>query len=247
MLLPRSIATITEACGEDRSKLLLDVVHLERDKDGNALAVTTDGRRFLVAKWKDKASSEDYFEASGGEAKTQAKPDLEVNLPIKPFEEIFKAIPKKCKHPVLEHALLVETEIGTKVPLETREDDGTVRGVAPKPVEGNFPNWRDSLPEYDLLPSKEGSNEAVRVRVPAEQFASLMKAVWTTAGKAQCDYVDLIVPLNTLRPVEIRSNPDEGIKVTGFLTPIQAEDTKTPYAGALPAAPALKPPAPATT
>jgi hypothetical protein len=130
--------------------------------------------------------------------------------------------------------------------METREDDGTVRGVAPKPVEGNFPNWRDSLPEYNLLDSNPDSNDAVRVRVPAEQFSSLMKAVWTTAGKAACDYVDLIVPLNALRPVEIRSNPDEGIRVTGFLTPIYASDTKTPYAGALPAPSAKVPVTPTT-
>jgi hypothetical protein len=235
MLFDRSVFNISECAGVDHSKHLLDVVHLERDAQGNALAVTTDGKRFLVAKWKDHAKSLDYFEQSEKEANVTAVPTFETNIAIKPWDEIQKAIPKKCKKPALEHALLPETEVGKTIPLETREDDGTVRRITAKPVEGVFPNWRESLPSYNLLVSSPGSNDAVRVRVPAEQFASLMKAVWATSGKNTMDYVDLIVPMNALRPVEIRSNNLDGIKVTGFLTPIMAEDSKTPFDGALPA------------
>lgn len=237
MLLPRSVANISNVCGADRTKYALDTVQLSRDDKGNALAVASDGKRVLVAKWKDKPQSEDYAEASNGEANVTAKPDLDVLIPVKPWDEIFKAIPKKCKAPVLEHALLVEGEVGKTIPLETREDDGTVRRICPKPVaEIGFPDWRESVPDYQLRPSDEKSNEAVRLRLDAELLAELIKTVWVTAGKSN-NYVDVIVPFNLLKPIEIRSHNEEGVRVTGLQFPIMAPDTVTPFQGALPANP----------
>lgn len=237
MLLPRPIANISNCCGVDRAKYPLDTVQVSRDASGNALAVATDGRRTIIAKWRDEAASKDYTDASKGEAKTQAKPDFETLIPVKPFDEIFKAIPKKCKAAVLENVLIPESEVGKNIPLETREDDGTVRSISAKAIpdsDGRFPNWREAVPEYAIKTTEPGSNEAVRIRLDAELLAELVKTVWVTAGKS-CTYVDVIVPLNQLKSLEIRSHNEEGIKVTGFLTPINSPDMKSPYAGALPA------------
>lgn len=238
MLLPRSIANISNCCGEDRAKYPLDTVQVSRDADGNALAVATDGKRTIVAKWKDKAVAQDYKDASQGEANTEAKPDFETIIPIKPFDEIFKAIPKKCKATALENVLIPESEVGKNIPLETREDDGTTRRIAAKAVpasDGKFPDWRGAVPSYNLLPSNQESNDAMRIRLDAELLAELVKTVWATAGKANT-YIDVIIPANQLRPIEIRSHQDEGVKVTGFLFPINSADTATPFSGALPAA-----------
>jgi hypothetical protein len=234
MLLPKTLASIAKICGEDRSKFPLDTVELSRDSKGNALATVTDGKRFLIAKWKDVAHSLDYKEQSGGEAKTEAKPDFNVLIPVKPWEEIFKAIPKKCEKPALEHALVPEDQSGKNIAMETREDDGTTRSIGAKRVEGQFPNWRSSVPEYELKPTDSSSNKAVRIRVDAELLSELVKTVYVTAGKDN-PYIDLIVPENILKPVEIRSNDDTGILVTGLLFPINAPETAKAFKGALPA------------
>jgi hypothetical protein len=234
MLLPRTVANVAKVCGEDRSKFPLDSVELSRDDKGNALAVATDGKRFIVAKWKDRLTGQDYLEASNGEAKVEAKPDFNVLIPIKPWEEIFKAIPKKTEKPALEHALVPEDQSGKNITLETREDDGTIRSIGAKRVEGTFPAWRNAVPEYELKTSDVTSNKAVRIRLDAELLAELVKTVYVTAGKDN-PYIDLIVPENQLKPVEVRSNADTGILVTGLIFPINAPDTVRAYTGALPA------------
>jgi hypothetical protein len=244
MLLPKSISNISNCCGADRAKYPLDTVQLSRDDAGNALAVATDGRRTIVAKWQDKVVAQDYSDASAGEANIAAKADFEVLVPTKPFDEIFKAVPKKCKAAALEHVLLPESEVGKNIPLETRDDDGAVRRLTAKAIpesDGKFPDWRTAVPNYALKPSDPESKTAVRIRLDAELLAELVKTVWVTAGKSST-YIDLIVPENQLQPVEIRSHNEEGVKVTGFLFPINSPDTLNPFPGALPAnKPELKP------
>lgn len=248
MLLPRTLATVSKICGDDRTKFPLDTIELSRDAKGNAIAVSTDGKRFLITRWKDEALSADYKEQSGGNAKTERKPDFSVLIPAKPWVEIFKAIPKKLEKPALDHALVPEDQAGANITMETREDDGSVRSIDAKRVNSTFPNWRASVPEYELKPSDPTSNKAVRIRMDAELLAELVKVVYTTSGKDNT-YVDLIVPENQLKPVEVRSNQDSGILVTGLIFPINAPDTTTPYTGALPAeAPSpITPAAPVTS
>lgn len=246
MLLPKSLATMSKVCGEDHTKFPLDTIELSRDDKKNGLAVATDGKRFLIAKWKDMHHLEDYKEAGGADARTEMNPNLNVLIPIKPWEEIFKAIPKKTEKPVLEHALVPENQTGKTIALETREDDGTIRSIGAKRVEGKFPDWRASVPEYELKPSDTASSKAVRIRMDGEMLAELIKTVYLTAGKDN-PYVDIIIPENQLKPMEIRSNQDSGILVTGLIFPINAPDAVTPYRGSLPANPPVAPadPAPA--
>ena len=234
MLLPRSLSAISKMCGDNATKFPLDSVQLSRDAKGNALAVATDGKRFIITKWKDSAHSLDYKEQSGGEAKTDHKADFKVLIPVKPWEEIFKAIPKKTEKAVLEHALVPEDQSGKNIVMETREEDGTTRSIGAKRVEGQFPNWRESVPEYELRPSDPTSNKAVRIRMDAEMLAELIKTVYVTSGKDN-PYVDLIVPENQLKPVEVRSNEDTKIYVTGIMFPINSPDTREAFKGALPA------------
>jgi len=240
MLIPKSVFNVSSVCGTEKTKYTFDAVKLERDENGNAVAITSDGSRILVAKWDDLKEKEDYFTASEGLAKVEENKNFNTLIPIKPWDEICKAIPKKPKQTtanqpstdILERALVSETEVGKTIPLETRDYDGTVRRVAPKPAEGNFPNWKESVPAYELLEPDMNGNTAVRIRLSSEALAELIKTIWTTAGKTN-DAIDLIVPTNPLRPVEIRSNHDEGVKVTGFMFPINSADIKTPFPGAL--------------
>jgi len=238
ILLPKNLNNITIVCGSDRAKWALDTVQLFREKALNSVAVATDGFRTVIAKWNDRPASLDYKDATKNVASTEANPNFEVLVPFKPYDEIFKVIPKKCKKsPALESVLLPETQVGASIPLETRDEEGAVNQILVKPLlpkDGKFPNWREAVPEYNVLESDENSKDAVRIRVDAKLLADLIKTVWQTAGK-DCTHMDLIVPRNRLSMLEVRSHREEGISVTGFLTPINSPDSGTCFAGALPA------------
>lgn len=206
-----------------------------RSKEGNAQAVATDGFRTVVATWNDKPSSLDYKDASKNLASTESDPNLNVLIPFKFFDDIFKTVKKCKKNPALESVLLPETLVGANIPLETRDEDGAVNQIMVKPLaakDGKFPNWFEAVPEYNVLDSDENSKDAVRIRVDAKLLADLIKTVWQTAGK-DCTHVDLIVPRNRLSMLEIRAHNEDNIYVTGFLTPINSPDDSKPFKGAL--------------
>jgi len=229
MLIPKSVFGVSSCCGDDNSKFPFDGVKLERNEKGEALAVASDGKRLIVAKWKDKGIEQDFKDASGVNVVSVDK--FTTLVPVKHWDEAGKLIPKKVKNDVLEHVALLEDQVAKTIPLETRDDEGTVRRVAPKPLTGTFPNWQQEYPKYDVLQSDPTSNKAVRIRLNSSLLFELVKTIGVAAGKSD-DAIDVIIPLNDLRPMEIRSNDNEGIKVSALLYPINSA-SKDPFTGAI--------------
>jgi hypothetical protein len=110
--------------------------------------------------------------------------------------------------PIVQSVLVEEPSANGKVNL-AHTDLETVQKSEVRSLEGRFPRWRDCLPSYD-------ASNSVTVSVNAEYLASVLSIL----AKMTDDFhksVEIKVPLEAGRAIEVRLETTEGIRATGIV------------------------------
>ncbi len=143
MLVPKNVFCISKACDTESSRYALGGVLVERDPEGNPVAVATDGRRLAVVSWTEDDGAE--YPVDGGDA--ESVDGFSTIIDKSHWDEAGKAARKvaKSSKPILRNVLLEESANG-KVSLSTFDLESR-RAIATRPIEGKFPKWREAIPE----------------------------------------------------------------------------------------------------
>jgi hypothetical protein len=127
MKIPLHILKAMPACAEDISdKYALGSIKLERDSNA-AIAITTDGRRILVATWGDPGGAVDL---------------------LLPVEVVNRVSPKELKKDPRSLKTFADVdEDAQSITVHDRQCETKAAFVS----EGKFPQWRDVIPPPEQL------------------------------------------------------------------------------------------------
>lgn len=145
MLIPKGVLKLERVASHDKTRYAMNGILVSRDKDnGEAIAVATDGKRLIEARWDDSTLRVE-FPACGVDL--EPRKDLLVVIPGDSVKAIEKAMPRKVKFDHENMIAVQETLIdqGERLKIATVEaGSSNVREV--KPVEGHFPPYADVMP-----------------------------------------------------------------------------------------------------
>ena len=213
MLVPKRIFAISKAAAREQGRYAINGVALQRTPDGRPLALATDGRRLLVATWREEKAA-DLPEGVMQGQDIQHTPDAEAHgltqgviVPLTAWAEAERSIPRKAPRPILKHAAFgVEgrmVKIGASdLEIAKRNDALAVAGI--------FPKWRSVLPRYD-------EDETVCVSVNPKYLAELAQTVADIAGDQDDGSVTLVIK-DGKRPLLVVKETPEGAAI-GVLMP----------------------------
>ena len=225
MLIPASIFPISRIAATDATRYTLNTVHLERSKEGQARAVTTDGKRLLIATWAEEPG-DDFPKVEGVDpARVNG---FAANIPSDSWELAAKGIPKgRTFRPILRSVLLDELGANGTLSLATTDLENP-RHVRVKSAEGHFPPFDGVIPRAD-------GDDAIRVRLSASLLAELLTTMSKMADRGAVkgqnpDGIDITF-YGPEKPIRLDVDGANGVQVTGALMPIEPE---TAYTGAAP-------------
>lgn len=202
MFVPKSALAIVSHCDAESSRYALGAVQFERDENGKALAVATDGRRLAVLSWDDADilpvegnSRRDAMLATGLAVEPVSNFKILINMAdLKRAGKLLTAKPSiQTAWPVLGSILIDEVSANGKVSM------GATDGANPSTMtvastDGRFPKWRDVMPS---------SAETVSIKLDARYLAEACKLLGDFAGDDES------------RAVTITLHKDESIGGTG--------------------------------
>jgi len=146
MKIPLHILKAMPACADDESmRYALGSIKLERDSNGAALAITTDGRRILVATWNDPGGAVDL---------------------LLPVDVVNRVSPELKKDPRSLKTFADVDEDAQSITVHDRQCETKAAFVS----EGKFPQWRDVIPE----PEKLGTTIHVNGKLLCEILRAVM-------------------------------------------------------------------------
>ncbi len=222
MLIPRQVFNVSKLAARESTRYAINGVNVER-VDGQCVATTTDGRRLISVKWSDEDIRAEFPPDVGDVAPLD---DFQTIVSRSQWDEAGKLIPKRTLKPVLGNCLLDENSANGEVTLAATDLDRT-RSVKGASVEGNFPKYRDIIPDYDI-----GRN-AVAIGVNPRFLAEVARAVEDTA--TDDSPVRLTIPVDPGRPMVIDAQVN-GVEATAVLMPCKHpdidRDTETPVSQA---------------
>ena len=122
-------------------------------KDGKPRACATDGRRLIVATWDEPDANEfpkldgvDLSKPKKPKGKGKKKPTGTI-VPLTTWEKARKAIPKSSTRPILQHAVLEETEQANGNVRMAVTDLETTEKFESRPIEGHYPDFDSVIPK----------------------------------------------------------------------------------------------------
>ena len=153
MLVPKNVLKDLPriADADAGGRLALAGVRLERDDDGAAVAIATDGRRLVALTWPE--SPADLAEFPAGPLSAAAAADFGgVIIPIAGCKDAgrMKTGGKSCRKPVLRYLAIDEAAVAAngnrRVPIVAVDADLNRSQIEPAALEGRFPKWRECIP-----------------------------------------------------------------------------------------------------
>jgi len=149
MLIPRTVLnSLTVATDTESCRYALGGLYLER-ADDTAYAVATDGRRLMVAEWKDKPTD---YPPVGLDVLPSPGSDFAQNGKVIPSADCAKLAKSAratkgvmAKKPSLNFVAMEESTANGRVKFAAT-DGQTTAAVEVASIEGRFPRWRDVMP-----------------------------------------------------------------------------------------------------
>lgn len=229
MLIPRQIFNVAKLASRESTRYAINGVRVERE-NGHCKAITTDGRRLIVAQWSDEADRPEYPASEVGSV--EPTKGFAVTVPTDLWVEAGKLIPKRTCKPVLDNCLLDETltemrktdkgmEQGTEIHFAATNLERTFTTRGPS-CDGAFPKYQDVMPDYTIrLPDGDGGcREAIEIGVNPVLLAEILQTVARIATNEECKGVRLIVPMNPNRPIVVEAETCEGVSAKAVLMPV---------------------------
>lgn len=249
MLIPKSIQHIVNICASENTRYAVNGIHLSRDtssadaEDHRSVAVATDGRRLLIARWQEPDIGDWPDLADRGDVNTVW--DFWAIVPAKIWTEAHRSVPNGCK-PILQHVLLEERRPVKGKPSEVSQPDltlvttdgETVRRLTSPQSDGKFPKYQDVVPALrdvfiDTTPEAEADEKPVGIIKVCNETAVGEPAV--TIGfdpqllASLCDTMNAMlpegrgltftVPIDPTKAMIIRGRDCEGVDLLGVIMP----------------------------
>ena len=149
-------------------------VRFERDATGQPVAVATDGRVMLAARWVETAADEYPADKTG--LATELVPGFGCIVPIDACKKAVKLPPKRTNKAVLRNVLLDEPATNGAVPMAATDLEAVDR-LEPAALEGRYPKWRDVYPRNDQ------AERTVSVKLGGRLLADLLQSVIKASGE----------------------------------------------------------------
>ena len=201
-------------------------VLVERNDEGKARAVATDGRRLILSEWFED-DPKDYPPIEG--FSSEHRNGFSAILPTGALKAAAKGIKNSRYKPILGNVAIDEQSANGKVLLSTTDLE-TVQQSTVATCEGHFPKWQDVVPDYKTI---KAASRTRRNGLPRDSFpsirigvnAKLLAELLTTICKINKDadggnVVSLEVPLSPDRPMVIHSEAPEFGKTTAVIMPV---------------------------
>lgn len=144
MIYTKTNFAVVEAASKDECRPALCGICLE--KDGSTVA--TDGHVLFHVGSSD-IDPEDFPCLEKDKANKVGKPDGQI-LPTEVVKSIVKSLVKRSTIPILENAILLESDNGN-VQLGTTDITNSLTHSS-IPIGGPYPNWRQVIPQKDEKP-----------------------------------------------------------------------------------------------
>ena len=183
MLIPKTVFKIDQVVAKEATRYALNGIRVEREPDGGALAIATDGRQLVVARWKDA----DLGEYPDVGADLEPVEGFGATVPAAAWKKAGGAVPANSTRPVLNNAFVAE-KIDDRGAVQLGCTDlEMVQKFEARILEGDYPKWRLTVPD--------DKRDETTVVVSARLLANLLKTVADIAGRGAEDcLVRLHVP-----------------------------------------------------
>ncbi len=221
MLIPPRIFSLVSLADKDATRYALGGVRFERDADGTARAIATDGRGLAVVTWPEDDPNE--FPQVNGTDPTP-RPGFSAIIPVANCKDAAKLPPKKFIKPILENVALDETggnwEGETPKPVTFAGTDlETGRIIEVRPLAGRYPHFLDCVPKY-------ADHKCTRYHCDPAYLADLAKLARGIATDEEHRGITLHVPHNPEHALKITAS--HGAEFTGILMPLKGDDIPEP-------------------
>lgn len=217
MLVPKQALSVVSCATRESTRYAIGGVLIERDKDGVARTVATDGRRLAVVTWPE-CDPKDYPFLVTVDTGIRC-PGFCGVLATKDVKNLLKSLPKNSCKPALEN-IAIQEQVAKPGGAETFECAATDLEAEQhwtlQTIEGSFPNWQSIVPEEHP--------RAVRIRVNAKFLADACKLAFQFPGEYGTPIVELTVEPESsgpsMRPLCITAEGEAG-KLTYVIMPVQ--------------------------
>lgn len=145
MLIPRQALSAVLCASKEALRYAINGVLVERDADGVAHCVATDGHRLAVVTWPEPDPA-DYPPLDGVDPASRNPDGFSTILSSMHVHMLLKAIPKSRNKPILEYVALDEAASSPNGVLCTVTDLESVQTWNLQPLTGSFPPWCDVVP-----------------------------------------------------------------------------------------------------
>src|SRR3990167_3400203 len=129
MLIPKSVLGLVECCDESSARYALGGIRFERDTDGSACAVATNGRVMAAFSWRE---DDDH------PLETACVPGFGAVVPVKACRQAKAFKIARGPKAVLQNIVLDKPSANGTVKLSATDLDNKHK-IEPKALEGRFP------------------------------------------------------------------------------------------------------------
>ncbi len=194
MLIPRQALSTVLFASRESTRYAMQGILIERDADGVARCVATDGSRLAIVTWTEPDPA-DYPSIKGVDPTTRKPDGFSAILSRDDVRRLLKAIPKSRNKPILEYVALDEAASSKNWIVLGVTDLEHPQTWNILPLEGSFPRWQD------VVPVEHSGLRSIRVN------ARFLADACALARKFPNDYGDRCIVDLTIDPAESGPSP----------------------------------------
>lgn len=172
-------------------------VRVERDQDGTARAIATNGRQITIVEWEEPIERDD-----------QTSPGFAASVPVSHAKQMIKHRPRTGK-PKLDCIEIDEnTKDNTKLIAKLRDLESSTEKTIPC-IEGPFPNWQNLV--------KSQAEPSMVVDIDFDTLSSILAVVKKHTTDSERTMTIGIAGYD--KPVSIFAKDDQGNRVASYVAP----------------------------
>lgn len=210
MLIPNILGPMAKLAPEENRRYVINGVRVERDEDGKAVAVVTDGKVLLIAQFGEQEMGVTLGHVKG----------FAYTVPAKIWRSAFLWAKRLCR-PVT----VFENDASPAMQKRTIAVNGGGESLCweRKAEAGNFPNWREIVKASDKKTLAElGKDKYVRCSLDISLFLNTLTVLqeigfdridmdWSADGESPCRFIGK------------ETGEDDGVVIRGFIMPLKKE------------------------
>jgi hypothetical protein len=228
MLIKPEIFELHKLADCQPSRFRLDGVRIERaTAKSKPIAVVTDGRCMLVARWPE----DDVSEYPDVGLSTDRVDDFGVIVPAEACKKAAKLPPKRTPKAVLRNVLLDEANANGKVAMAATDLE-SVDELRPTAIEGRYPKWVDCILSEDVL----SADNSVSIKLSAKLLIDVLQTLVKVGGAKDADVTmtvavkpndpDYDTPLAARghdNPLTLTAVGENGAEICGVIMPLACD------------------------